>query len=426
VVVWGGSLPLGVGTPAAKTRVEQALRREPPQIDNKSNPSRPSLCRTKANGGHNTAAKNKRSTPTMKKASSKPHALRIGILGCATIARQFARDVAPASTARIVAVASRSADRAAAFAAAHGIGRHHGSYEALLEDEDVQAVYVPLPNSLHAEWAIKAAEAGKHVLCEKPLALGLRQAEQMFDAAEHHGVMLLESYPYYFQPQTREMLALLRGGAIGTVQSVQACFGFTLPSGDDNIRMQPDMGGGALLDAGSYALSLIRLAMGAAPVRVSAEASWADTGVDISMMVTLAYADGRRAQLSCAMDAAYHRRGTIVGDRGTIDTEFLNHTSAQAAGDRYGYLPSLLRVRRGTANTTPFEEIRADTGSGFRFAAEAFAKVVREQDFGAVRRAADASLDNAATLEAMGRSARSGQAEPVPARPSLRTPIHSR
>jgi len=143
-------------------------------------------------------------------------------------------------------------------------------------------------------------------------------------AAERHRVILLESYPYYFQPQTREMLALLRGGAIGTVQSVQACFGFTLPSSEDNIRMKPDLGGGALLDAGSYALSLIRLAMEAAPVRVSAEASWADTGVDISMMVTLAYADGRRAQLSCAMDAAYHRRGTIVGDRGTIDTEFLN------------------------------------------------------------------------------------------------------
>jgi predicted dehydrogenase len=200
------------------------------------------------------------------------------------------------------------------------------------------------------------------------------------------------------------------------VRSVQACFGFTLPSSGDNIRMNPDLGGGALLDAGSYALSLIRLAMGAAPVRVQAEASWADTGVDISMTATLVYADGRRAQLSYAMDAAYHRRGTIVGSRGTIDTDFLNHTSAQLAGDRYGYLPSLLRVRRGTANTTSFEEIHADSGSGFRFAAEAFAKVVDEHDFGAIRRAAEASLDNAATLAAIGRSARSGQAEPVPAR----------
>jgi len=105
-----------------------------------------------------------------------------------------------------------------------------------------------------------------------------------------------------------------------------------------------------------------------------------------------------------------------VGSRGTIDTDFLNHTSAQLAGDRYGYLPSLLRVRRGTANTTSFEEIHADSGSGFRFAAEAFAKVVDEHDFGAIRRAAEASLDNAATLAAIGRSARSGQAEPVPAR----------
>ena len=362
----------------------------------------------------------------MKKPQPKPHALRIGILGCANIANQFARDVAAASTARIVAVASRSTDKAAAFAAAHKIRRHHGSYEALLQDEEVQAVYVPLPNSLHAEWAIKAAEAGKHVLCEKPLALGLRQAEQMFEAAERHRVMLLESYPYYFQPQTREMLALLHDGAIGTVRSVQACFGFTLPSSDDNIRMQPELGGGALLDAGSYAFSLIRLAIETAPVLVSAQASWADTGVDISMMATLAYADGRRAQFSCAMDAAYHRHATIVADQGTIETEFLNHTSAQAAGDRYGYLPSLLRVRRGTANTTPFEEIRADTGSGFRFAAEAFAKVVGEQDFAAARRAAEASLDNAAVLEAIGRSARSRRAEPVPARRPFQTPTGDR
>jgi predicted dehydrogenase len=222
-------------------------------------------------------------------------------------------------------------------------------------------------------------------------------------------VMLLEAYPYYFQPQTGAMMALLRDGAIGTVRSVQSCFGFTLARPQGNIRMNASLGGGALLDAGSYALSIIRLAMGCAPQRVHGNASWADTGVDISMMATLTYADGRRAQLSCAMDAANHRRAVIVGSQGTIETEYLNHTSAQAGGHPYGYLPSELRVRRGTANSVPFERVRSSTGSGFRFAAEAFAKVVAERDFGAIGRAAEASLDNAATLEAIALSARSGQ-----------------
>ena len=341
-------------------------------------------------------------------------ALRIGILGCANIARSFVRDAAASPAVRIVAVASRNADTAATFAAALGIARHHASYEALLADAGVDAVYLPLPNSLHARWAIEAARAGKHVLCEKPLALGRDEALAMFDAATAHRVMLLEAYPYYFQPQTGAMLTLLRGGAIGTVRSVQACFGFTLANPQTNIRMKPDLGGGALLDAGSYPLSLIRLVMGCAPQRVMADARWADSGVDISTMATLLYADGRRAQLSCAMDTANHRRATIAGTLGTIETEYINHTSAQPGGDRHGYLPSQLRVRRGTANHLPFEEIVSATGSGFRFAAEAFAKVVAEQDFAAVGRAAAASIDNAATLEAIARSARLGQPVEVP------------
>ena len=345
----------------------------------------------------------------MKPSPSQAAPLRIGILGCANIARQFARDVAPSAAVRIVAVASRNADTAAAFAAAQGIGRHHGSYEALLADAEVDAIYLPLPNSLHAEWAIKAAEHGKHVLCEKPLALSRDEAQSMFDAANAHRVMLLEAYPYYFQPQTGAMLALLREGAVGSVRSVQACFGFTVGNPQVNIRMKPELGGGALLDAGSYPLSLIRLVMGCAPQRVQADATWADTGVDIRMSATLHYADGRRAQLSCAMDGANHRRATIVGSHGTLETEYLNHTGAPGGGHPHGYLPSQLRLRRGIANTIPFEEIRTGSGSGFRFAAEAFARVVAAQDFEAIARAAQASLDIAATLEALARSARLGQ-----------------
>jgi predicted dehydrogenase len=336
--------------------------------------------------------------------------LRIGILGCANIAKQFSRDVASSQQARVVAVASRNADTAAAFALAHGIVRHYGSYEALLSNDEIDTVYVPLPNSLHAEWAIRAAEAGKHVLCEKPLAVRLDEARAMFDAAKRHEVMLLEAYPYYFQPQTGAMLDLLHGGAIGKVRSIQASFGFTLSNSQGNIRMNPELGGGALLDAGSYPLSLIRLVMGCAPQRVQADASWAESGVDMSMAATLYYADGARAQLSCAMDTANHRLAHIVGTQGAITTEFLNHTGAKAGDHPFGYLPSQLRIRRGTAQAIPFEDIRSDTGSGFRFAVEAFARVIAERDFDAVDRAAKASLDNAATLEALAQSAKEGRA----------------
>ena len=339
-------------------------------------------------------------------------ALRIGVLGCANIAKQFIRDVAPSSALRVVAVASRNVETAAAFAAAQNVERHFGSYEALLADDRIDAIYLPLPNSMHAEWAIKAAEAGKHVLCEKPLAMGRSEADAMFAAARRHGVMLLESFPYYFQPQMKQMIALLAAGAIGDVRSVQASFGFTMANPQGNIRMSPDLGGGALLDAGSYALSVIRLAMGRAPQRVRADATWAGSGVDISMMATLYYANGARAQLSCAMDAANHRRATIVGTAGTIETEYLNHTSVDLSHP-LGYQPSQLRIRKGTANTVPFEDISAEVGSGFRFAAEAFAMAVAENAAAFIERAAQASLDNAATLEAIARSAKTGQVADV-------------
>ena len=336
--------------------------------------------------------------------------LRMGVLGTAKIARQWIRDLQGCNAVQIVAVASRSDAAAQAFAQEYSLPRWHGSYEALLADADVDAIYIPLPNSLHATWAIAAARQGKHVLCEKPLALGKEEAEAMFAAARDNGVVLLEAYPWWFQPQTRDLLDLLQGGAIGDVRTVQASFGFTLANGGTgNIRMNPELGGGALLDAGSYTLSMIRLVMGEAPQFVVAHATYADTGVDISLMATLLYADGRRAQLSCAMDVANHRRATIMGTAGTIETEYLNHTS-DGPGHPWGYLPSELRVRRGTANSIPFEPVHSATGSGFRFGAEAFAHVVATDDTAAVARAAQASIDIAATLEAIARSAREGRA----------------
>ena len=345
-------------------------------------------------------------------------ALRIGILGCANIARSFSRDVADSPAVQVVAVASRNQATAEAFARDQGIPQALGSYQALLDDPAVDAVYLPLPNSLHADWAIAAAAHGKHVLCEKPLALGLAQAQAMFAAAKQHGVMLLEAYPYWFQPQTGDLVALLQSGAIGTVRSVQASFGFNLAQPAGNIRMNPGLGGGALLDVGSYPLSLIRLVMGQAPVQVRADVRWAGSGpddsVDIAMAATLHYADGRQAQMSCAMDSALHRHAQIVGSAGVIETEYLNHSADPrlhpAGSHPLGFQPSLMRVRRGGLPPLPFETLQSACGSGFRFAAEAFARVVAQRDFAAIDRAAAASLDIAATLEALARSAREGRA----------------
>jgi predicted dehydrogenase len=339
--------------------------------------------------------------------------LRMGVLGCAAIAKPFIRDVAPSSAVTIVAVASRTDEKAKDFAAEQGVARHFGSYEAMLADPDIDAIYLPLPNSMHAEWAIKAAEAGKHILCEKPMALNRAEASAMVAAARTHDVMLLEAFPYQFQPQTDAMLALITGGAIGQIRYAQSSFGFTIANPDGNIRMNPELGGGAMLDAGSYALSLVRLAMGSAPARVRATANWAETNVDISMMATLHYPDGRRAQLNCAMDGANHRRALLVGSDGVIETEFLNHTSDTTTGHPFGFQPSQLRVRRGTAFNVPFEEIRSETGSGFRFEADFFAKLVAERDQVRFEALAQASIDNAATLDAILKSARSGQFEVI-------------
>jgi predicted dehydrogenase len=340
--------------------------------------------------------------------NTRPTPLRLGILGCANIARQFARDVAPSPLVRITAVASRDATKAATFAAEFGIAGTHGSYDALLADDGLDAVYIPLPNSLHADWAVRAAQHGRHVLCEKPLAMNFSEARAMFDAARQHGVMLLEAYPWWFQPQTGALLGLLHGGAIGTVRLVQTAFGFTLhDAAGTNIRSLPEFGGGALLDVGSYTLSLIRLVMGRAPQRVHAGARLGPTGVDIATTATLHFADGALAQLSCAMDMALHRHATIVGSDGVITTEFLNHTSEPGSVHPWGYQPSQLRVRRGSGNG-PFEIISSPSGSGFRFAAEAFAAVVAAKDFAAIERAGQASLDIAATIDAIVTSARSG------------------
>ena len=161
-------------------------------------------------------------------------------------------------------------------------------------------------------------------------------------------------------------------------------------------------------DLGRHPVGRVRLVRGWGPRRVRGEATWSPSGVDSAIAATLHFAGGGRAQISAAMDVGYVRRAVIAGSQGTIECEFLNHTAEPGAPHPWGYVPSPLRVRRGVSNQVPYESLYSPAGSGFRFAAEAFAKVVRERDRPAIERAAQASLDLAATMEAVLRSARDG------------------
>lgn len=329
--------------------------------------------------------------------SSKP--LRIGILGAANIARQFTSGVAPSKSVMVAAVASRDLGRAQAFARECGIGRALGSYEALLADPDIDAIYNPLPNTLHAAWSIRAAEAGKHVLCEKPLATTAADARAMFAAARRHRVHLVEGYPYLAQPQTLKLRELIAAGAIGKLRLIRATFG--VPFSDaSNIRLKPDLGGGALLDAGSYPLSLVRVIAGARPTRVSAVARWTETGVDQTLLATLEFASGLLAQISCSFATAYHRHAHIVGDAGSVETTYLNHPPL--------FGPPLLALRRGATVQAVAEAIDVAGGNGFLAETESFQRLVTAGPAGWNGATEAESVDIALTLEALLKSARTG------------------
>lgn len=335
--------------------------------------------------------------------------LRLGILGAANIAHGFADGVAGSELVQITAVASRRLDTAATFATRHGIPRTFGSYEAMLADGEIDAVYIPLPNSLHAPWTTRALEAGLHVLCEKPLTLDLAEALPLYALARQRERVLLEAYPYRYQPQTRTLRRLIDEGAIGQVRMIQAYFGFSLPPDQPNVRLEAALGGGATLDAGCYAVSLARLAAGRRPLSVLAQARYnrpgAD-GVDMALTGTIHYEGGVVAQVACAMDAAVNRHALVIGSSGLIECDYLNHTSASRPGH--------LRVRHGVAADAALQSVDYALGNGFRFEAEHFARQVTLAPAERSTEDTRLSLENMATLEALLRSAREGREVELP------------
>jgi predicted dehydrogenase len=238
--------------------------------------------------------------------------LRWGLLSTANINREIIAGAAETDAAEIVAVASRDAARAQAYAAERGIPTAHASYEALLADASVDAVYVSLPNGLHHEWTMKALAAGKHVLCEKPYSRRPAEVEEAFDAAAVAGLVLMEAFMYRHHPQTREIERIVKNGEIGKVVFVAATFTFPLTD-LTNVRALPELDGGALMDVGCYCVSGSRLVAGE-PVSAVAEQVTGPTGIDMGMYATMRFEGDVVAQFDASFLAPRRQYLEVVGE----------------------------------------------------------------------------------------------------------------
>jgi xylose dehydrogenase (NAD/NADP) len=244
-------------------------------------------------------------------------ALRWGILGAARITRSLVPAFQAASGQRLVAVASRSAGKAAAFAEQWGVERTFDSYEALLADPDIDAVYVPLPNHLHAAWTIRACEAGKHVLCEKPLAMTPAEVDAVREVATRTGRHVAEAFMYRHHPQTLLVKRLVDEGAVGELRLVRSSFSFQLERPGD-VRFDLSMGGGSLRDVGCYPVSYARLLAGAEPVEAIGRAVVGPTGIDLSFAGLLRFPGGLNALVDCSFAQPFRTGLEIVGSTGVI------------------------------------------------------------------------------------------------------------
>jgi len=250
--------------------------------------------------------------------------IRWGILSTARINRSLIPPIRQSERSELVAVASRSLDKAQAYAKEWDIPTAYGSYEALLADPGIDAVYISLPNTLHCEWTVKAATAGKHVLCEKPLVPTLAELDQIEAAAAANKVTIFEAFMYLHHPQTRMVQAMLRKGEIGQVQFITSWFSFYLPPEQStNIRLRPELSGGSLWDVGVYPNSMVIAMLGAAPIEVWAQQTIGETGVEVTLLGQMRFADDRSAVAPVAQIASSFRmpfrQGTeIVGDAGIL------------------------------------------------------------------------------------------------------------
>ena len=247
---------------------------------------------------------------------------RWGILSTANIGKKAMIPALQASNmAEVVAVASRDLHRAQRFADDLNILEAFGDYQALIDSPGIDAVYIPLPNHLHKTWSIRAAEAGKHILCEKPLALNADECREMIAAAKANGVELMESFMYRFHPRIMAACEMIRAGEIGPLKTVDTAFTFHLADPDD-IRLKPEMGGGALMDVGCYCVNLCRLMAGRLPKMVQARAVWTSSGVDDQLVGLLDFGDDLFAHFDCAFNQEERQHAILAGADGYLEIPF--------------------------------------------------------------------------------------------------------
>ena len=243
--------------------------------------------------------------------------LRWGLLSTARINRALLPPLRTSVRNELTAVASRDLDRAQAYAAEHDIPRAFGSYEAMLSDPDIDVIYNPLPNSLHAEWTIKATQAGTHVLCEKPLAITVEEVDAIAVAAQQAGVVVMEAFMYRHHPQTLKVQELVENGAIGRLQLVHGSFTFDISSEGD-VRLNSSLGGGSIWDIGCYPISYARLIVGAEPVTAFGWQITGANGVDETFAGQLRFPNNVYAQFDCGFRTPFRAHVEIVGNKGSI------------------------------------------------------------------------------------------------------------
>jgi predicted dehydrogenase len=312
--------------------------------------------------------------------------VRWGILSTADINRKVIPGAKESPKVELVAVASRTQDRAEEYAKEWGIERAYGSYEALLDDPDVEALYISLPNTMHVEWSIRALEAGKHVLCEKPLSRHPDDVVAAFDAADRTGFLLSEAFMYRHNPQTKRLVQLVADGAIGELRLVRSAFSYGLYD-EDNIRLRTDVEGGALMDVGCYNVSGSRLLAGD-PERVFGEAWYGPSGTDWVFTATMRFPGDVIATFDCGTAMANRDELEAIGSEGSL---FLD--------DPWHCNTPVIEVRRADG----VERIELEREDSYRLELENLSDAIRGE--GELLLGRDDAMGQARALEALHESA---------------------
>jgi xylose dehydrogenase (NAD/NADP) len=320
-----------------------------------------------------------------------------GLLSTARINGKILAAARESDEAEVVAVASRERARAERFARERGIPRAHGSYEELLADPAVEAIYNPLPNSLHVPWTLRALEAGKHVLCEKPFSRRAADVEEAFALADRQGRVLSEAFMYRHHPQTKRVAELVReGGAVGRLRAIRAVFSFGLTD-RTNIRLDAELDGGALMDVGAYCVNGSRL-LGGEPERVFGEQTVIETGVDIAFHGTMRFPGDVVSQFEASFAAPVRQRLEAIGEEGALVVE---------APWRVDWGGDVLLARDGRV-----ERIEIPEASSYRLELEDMAAAIRGEKKPLLGR--QDALGQARSIEALYRSADEGRALELP------------